>query len=210
MRMAEAGGDNWRPRPHQHHSLHPQYFGDHWRPEQRQGRYRKKQSKKSTPQRFGIRKSSHQPQLFGSGSNLLSLNRLSRSETNLRQCHQLLGDCIRYGEGFLCRANDPIKFSTDLIRGMQSVWLNLDLVVEGVGLQPRNSYNSHSLGAEAWTTKLSPTHRLSNINIQTVTDKEMFFFLLQKLNYFLRLGWNWETVDPIRILENTWHNKDRF
>ena len=72
--------------------------------------------------------------------------------------------------------NVPIKFSTDLIRGMQSVWLNLDLVVEGVGLQPSNSYHSHSLGAEDWTTKLSPTHRLSNINIQTVTDKEMFFF----------------------------------
>lgn len=109
MRMAEAGDDNWRLRPH-HHSLHPPYFGDHWRPEQRQGRYRKKQSKKSTPQRFGIRKSSHQPQLFGSGSNLVSLNRLSRSETNLLQCHQLLSDCIRYGERFLCQMNVPIKF----------------------------------------------------------------------------------------------------
>ena len=40
---------------------------------------------------------------------------------------------------------------------------------------------------EVWTTKLSPTNRLSNINIQTVTDKEMvIWILLQKLNYFLR------------------------
>ncbi len=110
MRMAEAGEDNWWMRPQSYTSLHHQYFGEPGRPEQRQGRYRKQQSKKST-QRFGIRKSSHQPQLFGSGSNLLSLNRLSRSETNLKQCDQLLGDCIRYGERFLCLMNVSIKFS---------------------------------------------------------------------------------------------------
>ena len=110
MRMAEAGEDNWWLRPQSHISLHHQHFGEPGRPEQKQGRYRKQQSKKST-QRFGIRKSSHQPQLFGSGSNLLSLNRLSRSETNLKQCHQLLGDCIRYGERFLCLMNVSIKFS---------------------------------------------------------------------------------------------------
>ena len=107
MRMAETGDKNWLLRPY---DIYPQYYGEPERPEQRQGRYRKQQSKKST-QRFGIRKSSHQPQLFGSGSNLLSLNRLSRSETNLKQCHQLLGDCIRYGERFLCLMNVSIKFS---------------------------------------------------------------------------------------------------
>ena len=117
MKMTED--DNWRMRPS---GLHPQYIGETERPEQRQGRYRKKQSKKSTNQRYyhsGFRKSSHQPQLFGrSGSNLLCLNRLSHSETNLKLSH--LGDFIRYGEHFLCPMNVPINFSVE-IRGMQSI-----------------------------------------------------------------------------------------
>ena len=119
MKMTED--DNWRMRPS---SLHPHYIGEPERPEQRQGRYRKKQSKKSTNQRYhhGIRKSSHQPQLFGrSGSNLLCLNRLSHSETNLKLSH--LGDFIRYGEHALCPMNVPINFSVE-IRGMQSICLS--------------------------------------------------------------------------------------
>ena len=146
MRMTED--DNWRMRPY---NLYHDYIGEPERPEQRQGRYRKKQSqKKSTNQRYGgIRKSSHQPQLFGrSGSNLLSLNRLSHSETNLKQSH--LGDFIRYGERFLCPMNVPINFSVE-IRGMQSIWLNLEpsLVVEGVGLQLSNCSNSTT---QIWAT----------------------------------------------------------
>ena len=122
MRMAETGDKNWLLRPY---DIYPQYYGEPERPEQRQGRYRKKQVKKST-QRFGIRKFSHPS---GSGS----------SENNLKQWQsdQLLGDCIRYAKWFLCPINVPKLFCWRPMRGMQSIWLNLELGldVEGVVLE---------------------------------------------------------------------------